>query len=144
MGIGPNVRALAVGGVVVARRNTALWGQAVVGAEVALFVAFTLVAPFSAASALIGTVLTATVLVASLALVFECIMLPFGASALAVNVPRALLPWVALGALGSLSVASGVVGAGLPADTAIALMRVATPAAIVGSAVVLLRSRRAH
>jgi hypothetical protein len=134
---------LAVGGVVVARKNTALLSQALVGAVVAAFVVSTLLAPFSIASALIGGALTAAVGVAGLALLFEVTMLPFGGSAIGLGVPPVLAPWVLLGVLGSLSVVSGLVELGVPADVAIVLMRAGTPAAFVASGFMFLRSRRA-
>ena len=127
----------------VARRNTALLGQALVGALVAAFAGSTLLAPFSAASAVLGVVLAAAVSVAGLALLFELLMLPFRASAIGVSVPRIIQPWVVLGILGSASVISGVLGRGIPGEMAIVLMRIGTPVAFVASIFIFARSRSA-
>ncbi len=127
----------------VARRNTALLSQALVGAVVAAFVGSTLVAPFSIASALIGVALIVAVSVAGLALLFEVTMLPFGGSAIGLGVPPVLAPWVVLGVLGSLSVVSGLLELGVPADVAIVLMRAGTLAAFLASGFMFFRSRRA-
>lgn len=126
------------------RRNLVLGGQAGIGAVVAVFAGSTFVAPFSTASQLLGVALTTMVVVAGLALIFELIMLPFGASSLGVRVHRALWSWVALGILGSLGVVSGVLGHGIPGDVMIVFMRVGTFAALVVSALYALRSKRSE
>lgn len=119
---------------VVIRRNIALLAQAGVGAITALFVASTAVAPFAKASALLAIALTTAASLGAVALVFECVMLPFGASGIGARVRPFAIPWAILGSLGTASILLGEFDIGLPGQSTIWILRAATVLTLLLSA----------
>ncbi len=115
---------------VVKRRNVALLAQVGVGTITAAFVVATALAPFGTVSFFLGTALTTAATLGAVALLFEVLMLPFGASAFGVRIHRCAVPWAMLGVLGSASVVFGAFEFGPPGHWTIWTLRLATPVTV--------------
>lgn len=118
---------------VVSRRNTALLAQVGVGVVTAAFVFLATIAPFGKASFVAGTALTAVAVLAAVALVFECVMIPFGASAIRAPIRAVAIPFALLGVLGSASVVFGAFEFGPLGQWTTVALRIATPVAAVAT-----------